>query len=163
MDCLISEKTLIVGIDPGKKGGVAFIPFLPSAEGKSVEVFPMPDTSTLADLLFERRGEIYRCFVEKQHPYPKQGAVSSGNLMKHYGQILGILIALHIPFEEVPPQRWQAFIHGSKHKKRPRKEKKKKSIEKAKQMFPGVQIKSDGPAEALLIAEYGRKCLFGGL
>jgi hypothetical protein len=156
-----SSKTLIVGIDPGKKGGVAFIPLLSSTDLASVEVFPVPDTYTLSELLSERKSQIYRCFVEKQHPYPKQGAVSSGNLMKHYGEIIGILTALRIPFEEIPPQRWQAFIHGSKHKKRPRAEKKRKSIEKAKQMFPGVEIKKDGPAEVLLIAEYGRKCLFG--
>lgn len=153
MSCSTSK--WIVGIDPGKKGGVAFI----STDLASVEVFPMQDTTTLADLFRERRDEIYRCFVEKQQVFPKQGAVSSGNLMKHYGEILGILTALQIPFEEVPPKRWQAFIHGAKHKKRPRKEKKKMSIAKAKQMFPGVSFKGDGEAEALLIAEYGRKTL----
>jgi len=157
MSCSTSK--WIVGIDPGKKGGVAFV----STDLASVEVFPMQDTSTLADLFRERRSEIYRCFVEKQQVFPKQGAVSSGNLMKHYGEILGILTALQIPFEEVPPKRWQAFIHGTKHKKRPRKEKKKMSIAKAKQMFPGVKFKGDGEAEALLIAEYGRKTLAGVL
>jgi len=149
----------IVGIDPGKRGGIAFIPALSSTDLLSVEVFPMPDTSTLASLLFERRSEIYRCFVEKQHPYPKQGAVSSGNLMRHYGEIIGILTALQIPFEEIPPQRWQYFVHGAKHRKKPRAEKKRASIKKARDMFPFCSVRTDGEAEALLIAEYGRKTL----
>ncbi|WP_456437211.1 hypothetical protein [Desulfurobacterium sp.] len=148
---------LIAGIDPGKKGGIAFVSI--GADSLSVEVFPMEDTLTLADLFRKHRSEIYRCFVEKQHPYPKQGAVSSGKLMKHYGEIIGILTALQIPFEEIPPQRWQSYIHGSKHKKKPRKEKKKASIMKARQLFPGIEIKGDGEAEALLIAEYGRRLM----
>ena len=153
------SKTLIVGIDPGQKGGVAFI----NTETHEANAIDMPLLPELVELLQENKDHILRCFIEKQHPYPKQGAVSSGKLMRHYGELIGVLTALQIPFEEIPPQRWQAFIHGSKHKKRPRAEKKKKSIEKAKQMFPEVQIKKDGPAEALLIAEYGRKCLFGGV
>ncbi len=149
---------LIVGIDPGKKGGVGIIS-LSFTDSPYAEVFPMPDTFTLAELLSERKGEIYRCFVERQQVFPKQGVVSQGRLMKHYGEILGVLVALGIPFEEVSPPKWQKEIHGAAHRKKTRKEKKKASIQKAKQLFPFLKIKNDGEAEALLIAEYGRRLL----
>ena len=143
----------VVGIDPGKKGGIAFI----DVETHEAEAFEMPELTDLAEILRERSRKIVRVFIEKQHPYPKQGAVSSGNLMFHYGKIIGILTALKIPFEEIPPRRWQVYIHGSKHKKKPRAEKKRRSIEKARQMFPTAKVRKDGPAEALLIAEFGRR------
>ena len=151
----------IVGIDPGKKGGIAFIPIPASVESESVEALSMVDAPTMAELFSKRKNQIHRVFVEKQHPYSKQGLVSTGTLMQHYGEIIGILTALRIPFEEIPPQRWQAYIHGSKHKKRPRAEKKRASIRKAKSLFPFCKFKGDGEAEALLIAEYGRRLLSG--
>ena len=146
---------MIIGIDPGKHGGVAVL-----HQDCTAEVIDMPNLTDFADFIRERKNIIKRVFIEKQQVFPKQGAVSSGNLMKHYGELIGVLTALQVPFEEIPPKRWQAVIFGTKHKKRPRTEKKKKSIEKAKQMFPFVEIgKKDGRAEALLIAEYGRNLL----
>jgi hypothetical protein len=147
---------LICGIDPGKTGGVAFV----SLQGSDAEVFDMPALPDLVSILKERQSSILRVFIEKQQVFKGQGIVSSGNLMKHYGEILGVLTALSIPFEEIPPKRWQAVIHGGKHSKKSRKEKKQASIQKAKQMFPELEIgKKDGRAEALLIAEYGRRLL----
>jgi len=87
--------------------------------------------------------------------------VSTFKLAKHYGELIGILTALEIPFEEIPPRRWQIHVHGSGHRKKTRKERKKASILKARQMFPNAPIATDGEAEALLIAEYGRKLLLG--
>ncbi|WP_456396655.1 hypothetical protein, partial [Desulfurobacterium sp.] len=149
------------GIDPGVRGGIAIIPLMPSDFASVEVVFSMPDMFTLSEILFERRNEIYRCFVEKQQVFPKQGVVSQGKLMKHYGEILGILTALRIPFEEISPPKWQREIHGSSHRKKSRKEKKKASIQKARQLFPCIKIRTDGEAEALLIAEYGKRILLG--
>jgi len=145
----------IVGIDPGQKGGVALL----NPETREVEVYDMPLLPELCDILSSK--EIAMVFIEKQQAFPKQGIASTAKLMKHYGELLGVLTALKLPFEEVPPKRWQEAIHGAKHKKKPRKEKKKASILKARQMFPGAEIgRKDGRAEALLLAEWGRRLLY---
>ena len=146
----------IIGIDPGKTGGVAVI----DLRTNEAIVYDMPTITEFAELMRELQSNVLRCFIEKQQVYPGQGIVSSGNLMRHYGELLGVLTALKIPFEEVPPKRWQSVIHGSKHWKKTKKERKRASIDKARQLFPYLEIgKKDGRAEALLIAEYGRRLL----
>jgi len=149
---------VIVGIDPGQRGGIAII------EGANVVfISDMPQLHELVELLEKYKDKMERAFIEKQHTYPKQGVVSQGKLMKHYGELIGVLVALRIPFEEVNPKRWQAFFFGTKRKKQTKKERKKASIAKAKSLFPNVEIGNrDGRAEALLIAEYGRNLIYGG-
>ena len=97
-------------------------------------------------------------FIEKQQAFPKQGVVSTFNLGIHYGTLLGILKTLKIPYEEIAPKKWQKAMLGSG--RRTRKENKKLSLEKAKSLFPYLNIgKHDGKSDALLIAEYGRRFL----
>jgi len=145
---------LIVGIDPGKTGGVAFI----DTETQQAEVYDMPTLTEFTELLSSRKSKILRVFIEKQQVFPGQGIVSSGNLMRHYGELIGVLVALRIPFEEVPPKRWQAHFFGRR--RMSRKERKRMSIEIAKRLFPNAEIgKKDGRADAILIAEYGRVVL----
>jgi len=144
----------VVGIDPGKNGGIAIV----SLNGfRDAEVFEMLEIHEFAELMELNKNTISMVFIEKQQPYPKQGVVSTGNLMKHYGELIGVLVALKIPFKEVRPKEWQSVMMGSKHKKKSRREKKRASIRRAKEVFPTVEIgNKDGIAEALLIAEYGR-------
>jgi len=143
---------LIVGIDPGKKGAISFL----SLDASSLELFDMPSLFEFVKLIKERRNKILRVFIEKQQPFPKQGVVSTSRLMRHYGELLGSLIALEIPLEEVPPRTWQKEFHypGKLNKK----ERKLFSIQKALSLFPHADIKKkDGRAEAVLIAEFGRR------
>ena len=148
----------VVGIDPGRKGGVAII----EAHAAEVEVFPMPhDIRDLADRLEPYREDIIRVFVEKQHPVRGQGLKSTSRLMHHYGQLIGMLRSLKIPFEEIPPRRWQRHFFGNG--KRPRKRSKQESLCMAKDMYPSVANligDHDGMADAVCIAEFGRQMLW---
>lgn len=150
-------RDLVCGIDPGKRGGVAFVSL--TGEG---EVFDMPEHILgLVELLETRASRICRVFVEKQHPFPKQGAVSTGRLMRHYGEILGAVAALKLPLEEVPPVRWQKRMLGNGRKTR--NQSKALSLQKAARLFPYLEIgKKHGRSDALLIAEYGRLLLATG-
>jgi len=148
---------IILGIDPGQQGAIAF---LPVSDGHPV-VIDMPRSEyDLLDVLNPFAGKIYRCFIEKQQPFPKQGLRSTFSLARHYGIILGILFSLRIPVEEIAPRLWQRSLLGNG--KKTRGQSKKLSLEKAKLMFPNVDLgKKHGRSDALLIAEYGRRLLFG--
>ena len=97
------------------------------------------------------------CTVELVHAMPGQGVTSMFNFGKNFGFILGVLSACGLEPNLVSPQKWKRHF-GLKADK-------KDSIEKCKELFPEVSLRrtsrcttdSDGMAEALLIAEYGRE------
>ena len=83
---------IIVGIDPGQKGGLAFL------SGR-VSAYPMPlvgkelDISTIVELIRLNctfSTDIITAFVEKVHSMPKQGVASSFKFGKSFGCLLGI-------------------------------------------------------------------------
>ena len=150
---------IAVGIDVGKKGGIAFI----NVKTLQAEVYKMPEDLTELIALFEKKKKQNTIIVgiEKQQPFPKQGVVSTFRLGVQYGIILGILKTLRISYEEIHPKKWQKEMLGS-HKKKTRKEIKQLSLERAKALFPYLANeigKHDGKSDALLIAEYMRRCL----
>ncbi len=75
----------------------------------------------------------------------------------NYGKLLGILRVYEIDTQLVSPQKWKKAMGVTKDKQ--------PSINKAKELFPNVSLlptprctkDHDGMAEALLIAEYGRR------
>ena len=155
----MSKKNYIVGIDPGKKGGIAFI----EIESLNAQVYAMPKfEETLIEMLLLSRENILIVDIEKQQPFPKQGVVSTFKLGVHYGTLIGIFKSLKIPYEEIPPKRWQKVLLGNGKKKR--KVSKELSLKKAKALFPQLANdigKHDGKSDALLIAEYARRLIVG--
>lgn len=110
----------------------------------------------------ENRGEeqIF-AVVEKVGAMPGQGVVSMFNFGKSAGFIEGVLEAFGIKTLLVPPQIWKkSYNLGSD---------KQKSIEKCQEMHPELSLlptprckkPSDGMAEAVLIAEYGKSIVCG--
>jgi crossover junction endodeoxyribonuclease RuvC len=143
----------IVGIDPGKKGGVASI----RADGYLLDYVPMCEAYELAEYLRDK--EILRCYVERCQAMPSQGVKSMFTYGVGYGKILGVLETLKISHDTVPPQTWQRkMIPGTK-----KGETKKAALVKARQLFPhesfvlpSCRVAHDGVVDAVLIAEYGR-------
>ncbi len=162
-----------VGIDPGKFGGIALL----EAEGGVVDRFPMPvikaagggkseyDLATIRDLLllWMRETELF-VTVEKTAPLPPGLKFGGGNTNFHRGEGRGwawMLTALKVAHQLVAPQRWQADMHNGV----PGGDTKARSILAVHRLFPTVSLArtarcttdSDGIAEALLIAEWGRR------
>ncbi len=148
---------MYIGVDPGKKGGVAII------DGDSVEVYAWDD-QTFVDTMSvcmgrgRARNERVIAAVEKVGAMPGQGVTSMFSFGQSYGFILGVLRALGISYQLVPPAVWKrefGLLRADKHA----------SIETCKQLFPGVSLlpgeqcrkDSDGMAEALLIALYAQR------
>lgn len=97
------------------------------------------------------------CVLERVHAMPGQGVTSMFNMGENYGFIQGFLSANKIPFELITPQKWKREYGVTADKNT--------SIAVCQRLFPNVDLRRnpkcrvahDGKAEALLIAEYGRR------
>jgi crossover junction endodeoxyribonuclease RuvC len=150
-----------IGIDPGKSGGIAII-----REDGSVSVasFDEYEYRTLISCLDSSPSNTV-VVVESVHAFSGQGVSSCFNFGKNFGWILGLLFAYDLSPKLVQPQKWKAH-YGLIFGKEVTKDKKKSaSILKAREIFPDVSLRktsrcktdNDGMAEALLMAEYGRR------
>lgn len=138
---------LIIGIDPGKSGGVAW-----AHDGmREPLAAKMPDTvHELVSLLRGNDLSNAKCYLEKVHAMPGQGVTSMFTFGQGVGQIEGVLAALEIPYEWVTPQKWQGVMScktgGDKNV----------SKRKALELFPGTKW-THATADSALICEYGRR------
>jgi crossover junction endodeoxyribonuclease RuvC len=163
---------MIVGIDPGLDGGVAII-----TEAKGiVEVRPMPVIGTKGDgkrqidgralISMLKNGErdpeeISVCVVESVHAMKGQGVTSMFNFGMGYGRILGILETLRIPTELVTPQKWKKHVlAGTPKDKTAAISYCQTAYPKCELILKGCRVPHDGMADALCMAEYGRRMLY---
>jgi len=165
------QQIIAVGLDPGKTGAVAAL------RDGAVQFY---DTPTLATgvggkrdydvhemaAIIRRCGDLDRLhvFIEKQQAMPMelhgrtQGVATSFQIGLGYGVWLGLLGALGVPFTPVAAVTWKKVMLSDMPKG------KDSSTIKAKQLFPQAaeslkRKKDHNRSEALLLAEYGRRCL----
>ena len=147
-----------IGIDPGAHGALAII--------EDDRVFIVDLTNNVEDYwymmtYFTEPDMATVCFVEDVHGRPGQSCVANTTFMKlaGYAELLGFSISED--FNKVSPQTWKKFYGLTGKKGDTKTQKKHRSIELAKKLFPSVAgeltASKDGRAEALLIAEYGRQ------
>ena len=148
-----------IGIDPGQKGGVALV----NGAGLAIEYETMPATVkgllTLIECCIrscQDNDELPRLIVELAQPMPRQGVVSVFTYGRHFGSFEVIAALLEIPYYEVRPSIWKKTMGLNALKAN--------SIMLCERIFPTVRLiparcrtKYDGIAEALLIAEWGRR------
>ena len=126
-------------------------------------------------LLMELKArDISLLVIEKQQPMPNNRPTAAFGTGYGYGLWKMALVAAGIPFEEVVSASWKAKLgvrgQGDTTETR-RKDSKRKSIEKARALFPGVdllrnsrcRVPSDDKAEALLLAEVARRRYAGAM
>ena len=144
---------IYIGIDPGKNGGIALL----SNTSDFIDNFVYSEDAILEVLKQASKYVDKICYLEHVHAMPKQGVSSTFNFGMNFGFIQGVLKAYCIPYELVTPQKWKKEFSCTSDKNT--------SIEVCKRLFPSVNLKAtdrckkdhDGMAEALLIAEYGRR------
>lgn len=145
---------MVLGVDPGKRGGIACV------GGKRAQAWAMPltpfeypDVNVVAGIMGKRQVPV---FIEK--PFPNRLA-SAGRLATQFagfGILVGAFLALGRDVHLVEPRDWQPFMAFGAPTGDARKP---YMIKCARKLFPGVSFDGDGMAEALLIAEYGRRTL----
>jgi crossover junction endodeoxyribonuclease RuvC len=149
--------TTIIGIDPGKSGGIAWI-----TNGKPC-VEKMPDTvqdvwELIQDIIHsgepaDRLSKVcggMKAYIEQVHSSPQMGVVSAFTFGNGFGHIEMALTAAGIPFERIRPAAWQKAMGCMT------KGDKNISKRKAQELFPSMTV-THASADALLIAEYGRR------
>ena len=142
----------IIGIDPGKNGGIAWI------GTRGAQTRKMPETlSDMWCLVCQINDPVVggmdyprMAYIEQVHSSPQMGVKSAFTFGQGFGHIEMALMAAGISFERVSPQKWQkamgCLTKGDKNV----------SKAKAQELFPGLKI-THATADALLIAEYGRR------
>lgn len=176
------RRVLIAGCDPGLHGAIAWL----DTETRAVQVGVMPllpgvdgerdryDVPRLREMLDRRRPAVV--ILERLHPLPakfrRAGAeVGGGGVIANYNRgaatwlMIGLLTGLRIPFELVLPRVWQRALLENV----PGEGTKAKSIWLARRLFPACSLlptprsrkPHDGCADALLLAELGRRQFAG--
>lgn len=157
----------IVGIDPGKKGAIAFL----TNEGAHVSVFDMPETPAGLASIFrqvltnrssiETTQEILDrtpfpvptiAYIERQQAFPGAGVSSSFKLGVNVGWCEGVCSALGMRVEFISPAKWKRVMGLNRDKEASRAMAQRKWPSMAHQL---ARKKDEGRAEALLIARYG--------
>jgi len=154
---------LTIGIDPGLHGAIAIID--QSGELVSVTDLPFVHDKSLAwvdgdalqvMLLNALSGRPARAYVERVSSMPGQGVASSFAFGLGFGSVLSVLQAMLIGMVLITPATWKRSYGLGKEKRA--------SLHKARLMWPRADLrlmKHGGRAEALLIAEYGRRHMAG--
>ena len=148
-------KSLFIGIDPGKSGGIAVI----DEVCNTVNTAPYSDEELRNTASSYSRNNRVTCCLEKVSAMPKQGVTGMFNFGKSYGYIKGVLESFSIPYQEISPQKWKKEFGLTSDKTA--------SVEVCRRLFPDVNLLAtprckkahDGMAEALLMAEYARRKL----
>lgn len=172
---------LFLGVDPGLEGALAVV----NGDGRVVDVRPMPliqaiggtgrdtyDLEVIRDLLLLWKHDGLFATVERLQPLPPRIKGPDGKdriiggSIANFNRGLGrgwewMFTALKIPYQAAAPRVWQKPMHLGT----PEGTTKARSILAAHRLFPGVSLKrtgrsrteSDGIAEALLLAEFGRR------
>jgi crossover junction endodeoxyribonuclease RuvC len=156
---------IFIGIDPGLSGAVAVLygpqnPMVwdtPTMTVEGVTIRRKYNTAAMASLLrpYATMNDVL-VVLEAVHSMPSQGVASAFTFGEGLGMWKGIIAAFNLPVELVSPQRWKKEIMADQGKE------KNAARYKAVQLFPEVaecfsRVKDDGRAEALLMAEYGRR------
>lgn len=150
-------KTVFIGIDPGKSGGIACIDTkygcyaAPYSDEELIDIIRSETRDGRADSMI--------CCLEKVGARPGQGVISMFSFGKNVGYIKGVLESFGVPYQEIYPQKWKKEFGLNSEKE--------KSVEVCRKLFPTVKLLAtkyskkphDGMAEALLMAEYARRKL----
>jgi len=143
------DNRIFIGIDPGIKGGIGCI------YNDTYYASPCPSTiGSMANKLITIKSigpdiPIY-CIIERVHSMPGNSGRSMFTFGCNYGQWLGILATLKIPYIEVTPHKWMKHYGVMPKEKKDRKNHLKHL---AQQRFPDIDITLT-TSDAILITNY---------
>lgn len=147
---------MILGIDPGATGAVAFLHEIENGYVTKHSVHDLPIVDGMVSPAGFHKMIHYLTFnhayIERAQSMPKQGIASTFKYGVGYGAILGVLAALQIPYTLISPRVWKKAFHliGKD---------KEASRALAIQWYPQADLhlkKHHGRSEALLIARWGQ-------
>jgi hypothetical protein len=151
-----------IGIDPGVNSGSLVVHESVHRSIWTIKRFDQTPYFEINELLKEIKAKaelnhdtIY-CVIERQNPMPKQGISSTGKQMKHYGTLLGLLLANGIPYQDPVPRTWMKLYGMSRTASETKTQWKNRLKQKAKELEPQLNIVNNN-ADAILIARVAHK------
>jgi Holliday junction resolvasome RuvABC endonuclease subunit len=144
----------LLGIDPGRNGGIALLDADRASAFYTVQTWPMPATTRELHDLIAGLPLIKLAMLEKPF-FPKMiGTKNVARIAEAYGVLKGALAWRDIPFREVTPSEWKKSLNVPTDKTAAR--------QRASEFFPDnadqwALKREDGRAEAALIAWYGMR------
>lgn len=144
-------RRLIIGIDPGKNGGIALM----NEAFVVLEARKMPETCVdLRDTIEEYKQQgADVAYLEQVHAMPSDGKVGLFSFGQGFGRLQQVLADCRLRTVEVSPGTWQKTL-GLTKKKGDTSDHKKNLKARAQQLFPDVKV-TNYNQDALLIAYYG--------
>ena len=149
---------LFVGIDPGATGALVGI----TPEMKVELIHPFDGWKSAFDCMRNLSQTQCAVLFEKVGNMPREGKQGGNSIFtfgKNTGGWVSLLEGFRIPYEEVPPQKWQKSILGSI----PAGTSKARALEFARKRFPTLDLKyavsngkQQGIVDALCMAVYIR-------
>ncbi len=146
-----------LGIDPGRKGGMALI----DEHRNLIYVEPMPflgsgyDYERIAGMISHlppRTGIL----LELKPGVMETSASPTSSLTFHCGVLYGLCLGQQT--EVVSPKAWKTEFNLTRNYKESRHDMKLRTLKMAEHLFKkSLKTTEDGLAEALLLAEYGRR------
>lgn len=155
---------VILGIDPGLKGGLAVM----DAATRQLKLLTAMPVIDRGGALIKRKGatvdgraltlllmpfvpQITVVALEDVHSMPGQGVASMFSFGEGYGIVQGVLLALGLKITKIQPSVWKSQLNLSSDKK--------KSLEMAARLWPEYGnifklAKNDGLAEAALMCKF---------
>ena len=149
-------KYSFIGIDPGANGGIAMITVEHTwyAERFPIDKDPAKAKDIFDTMVLESRNEgfLVKTYIERVHAMPTDGRSSAFKFGVNYGMWLGITANSEVHL--VTPQMWQKH-YGQLPKEK--KEKKNHLKEMAINLAQNQCKTTLAPADAILIANYGKE------
>jgi crossover junction endodeoxyribonuclease RuvC len=154
---------VILGVDPGIKGGCAIVMVHDGAAPDVVDIIDIPvvgvgakeRVDVLALRTWIQQHQPQHAFIERAQAMPRQGASSGFKYGRAVGALEGVVACCEVPLTVVGPSAWKKFrqLRGGD---------KEAGRQRALQLFPGAHAllarkKDHGRAEAALIALAGAK------
>ena len=143
----------IIGVDPGKNGGLVVI------EGDDIKAYKCPETpdemATLFGVALNGDAPIDTYFViEKVWARPGNASRAAFTYGVNFGLWLGIAASYEVDVNYVLPQKWMAHVGCPKGMKVTQRKNWLK--DKAKELYPSLKKVTLATADAILIAKYGK-------
>lgn len=151
MQLPLTQRGIVVFIDPGKSGGIVAIDLL----GRYVDHLAAdhPDNgyvvgkrlsgAVVAAFLSRLQAHapalpIVKVGIEKQSTRPKEGLRAALTTGRNWGVLVGVVEALGLPLVEVTPAKWAGAVHGKGAKTSA--ERKARSVQLCRQELPDLPL-----------------------
>lgn len=144
----------IVGIDPGKSGGLVLISPDEYLSTKMPVLGSEVDGAALGEWLVLADADLV--VLEDVGARPKQGVVSMFTFGKSQGKVMGVLECLRIPYVLVKPTVWKArVLRGTARDKDAAIQYVRRRFPQIELIPPGHRVPQDGIADAACMAVWG--------